>query len=178
MYKRQTLYALVNSNDRNYDLYISHLPNRYIDFKILPTCLFLPYVSFDVLHDDIWMTLKFDLFGSQNDLEIFSGIHPSFSVWPMTDWFNMDACYIPCRQKFLPFGFLADLYYIELYIFRKNISVWTFWLFTIWFNRIIVNNLLYTSIVKNTWMTDVKHCLDKIAIVLTFTVRTPESSRF
>jgi len=37
------------------------------------------------------MTLKFDLFGSQNDLEmtfqvkIFSGIHPSFSVWPVTD---------------------------------------------------------------------------------------------
>jgi len=63
---------------------IYYLSDEYSDLNILPTCLSLPYLSFDILRDDIWMTLKFDLFGSRNDFEmtikvkIFSGIHPSF----------------------------------------------------------------------------------------------------
>jgi len=52
--------------------------------KISPTCLSLPDLSFDILHDDIWKSLKFDLSWSQNDLEmtfkvkIFRSIHPRF----------------------------------------------------------------------------------------------------
>jgi len=66
--------------------YISYLPDGYIDLKIFPKCSFLPYFSYDILHNDICTTLKFDLFGLQNDLEmtfevkIFSGIHPTFSA--------------------------------------------------------------------------------------------------
>jgi len=43
-----------------YVTYIYYLSDEYSDLKILPTCLSLPYLSFDILHADIWMTLKFD----------------------------------------------------------------------------------------------------------------------
>ena len=38
----------------------------YFISRLIP--LSYPFLFFDILHDDIWMTLKFDFLGSQNDL--------------------------------------------------------------------------------------------------------------